>query len=416
MRRLHTLSYPNIIVLPGCFIAVLFALSYLPGMDFDLQFWRDWSTYMFYHGLQNVYETDADYMPLFQYVLYVYAKICGGPQAIHDNIGYLRLFTLAFDWLGLWYVYLWTGRKIPYYLLVLISLVNIGHSYNTLFWAQVDGIHSTLAFISVYYGYHKKPVLSTAFFILALNMKLQSGVFLPLWGYFYLSNALETKRPKEFFLPLLAAAAVQLLILLPFLDKLPRIWHVVEASFGRYAIVSWSASNFWYLAVGYSAATLADTGIYLFNMTYKQVGLLLFFIVSAIALFPLLRRLVKQLFARATTGVSREQVWLIGAIIAVSFFFFPTEMHERYSHPAFLFIFAYAVYKNDYFPYLLFSFAYFCNVERGLVFMKLNYRTFIFDHQAIAGGYAIVLLYLLFRLWKTSTERTKFPIPNQPFN
>lgn len=400
MRRFPFSSYLNVLLPVCCFIAVAFAIPYLPeGHQYDRRCWYNWAVYMFDHGLSNTYNTDTNYLPLYQYVLYAYAKICGAPETIWSSLSYLRLLTLAFEWLGLWYLYLWTEKKLPYYLLILISLINLGQSYNTLLWGQVDGISSALVFISVYYGYFKKPVLSTLFFVLAVNMKLQSMIFLPVWGYFCLSTLSETKRLRELFLPLLAAAALQLIVLLPFIHHLPRVWQVIAESFGKFPVVSLGAFNFWYLVLGAEAYSLPDSGIFIFNLTYKQSGLILFFITGTIALLPLLRNLYK-LPAKKAAHVSKIQVWCIAAIIPIAFFFFPTEMHERYSHPAFLFIMALAVYKNDYFPYLLFSLAYFVNLETIAHSLWLGNSSFIFNPLVVATEYALLLLYLFFRLWQ----------------
>jgi Gpi18-like mannosyltransferase len=406
MRHILQPRYLNILVPLCCFVGIVFTIPYLPeGHQYDRQCWFNWSLYMFHQGLSNVYDTDTNYLPLYQYAMYLYAKICGGAEAIFANLSYMRLFTLAFDWLGFWYVYLWTEKKIPYYVLILIGTINLGHSYNTLLWGQVDGISSTLVFISIYYGHFRKSVLSTLFFVLAVNMKLQSAIFLPLWGYFYLSRLLETKRINYLVFPLLAAAGLQLIILLPFINKLPRIWHVVVESFGKFPVVSMGAFNFWHLTLGDKVWTLPDGNSFLLNLTYKQTGLILFFLVCATAMIPLLMDLYKKLRQQRSEGIDRVQTWCVAGITALAFFYFPTEMHERYSHPAFLFIMAYSVYQKDYFPYLLFSLAYFVNLECIIHAFWLSNDGFLFDTATVGGEYAIILAYLFFRHWKASANK-----------
>jgi len=61
-----------------------------------------------------------------------------------------------------------------------------------------------------------------------------------------------------------------------------------------------------------------------------------------------------------------EKIWLTAALIGLIFFFFNTQMHERYSHYAFIFITVYAFSKRHYIPYILFSIAYLLNLDAVL--------------------------------------------------
>src|SRR5690606_35429708 len=101
--------------------------------------------------------------------------------------------------------------------------------------------------------------------------------------------------------------------------------------------------------------------------------------------------------------LSKELVWTSGALIALAFFYFNTQMHERYSHPTFIFLIALVV--NNWkmiFPYVLFSFSYFMNMEFVLRVMNWdNYdTTLLFNRTLIAAVYGILILYLLFFLYK----------------
>jgi hypothetical protein len=71
-------------------------------------------------------------------------------------------------------------------------------------------------------------------------------------------------------------------------------------------------------------------------------------------------------------------------------------MHERYSHPAFLFIIAYSFLRKSYYLYMIFSIAYFLNLEKALRAFDLHYGIFIFGNRFIAGLYLITII-ILFR-------------------
>jgi Gpi18-like mannosyltransferase len=383
------------------FISVLF--PYLPGHESDQSLWIRWSRHINTMGLRHAYASGTDYLPFYQYIMWIYGKLVHNPDAIGLRIGYLRCFTLLFDFLGLWYAYLWLNRIPDFLFLLLCSILNLSYSYNTVIWGQVDGIMSTMIFISLYYGYRKKIILSSIWFILALNMKLQSVVFLPLWGLLCLFALIDKKSWKDFFYALFAMAAIQLLLLLPFMtqkDGLSSIWNAAIGSVGRYPKVSMNAFNFWHLSMRQDPWDVLDETSWLGSLTYKRMGFMLFFAFSLAALWPLIR-VVWQKIRRKDSTISRQQVWLTGSLLAILFFFFNTEMHERYCHPAFLFITAYSFYTRRFLPYVLFSLAYFLNLEKVLRFLKLeNYQTLVFDPRFVAVLFLALLIYLFFRLYR----------------
>lgn len=93
-------------------------------------------------------------------------------------------------------------------------------------------------------------------------------------------------------------------------------------------------------------------------------------------------------------------------LISLVFFYFNTQMHKRYSHPALLFSGAFAFVNGSYLMYVLCSLAYFLNMEKVLKYLQLeNYNTFIFDERVISVLYltAIILgICLLYKAYFTS--------------
>ena len=382
------------------FISVLF--PYLPGHESDQSLWIRWSRHINSMGLRHAYASGTDYLPFYQYIMWIYGKLVHNPDAIALRIGYLRCFTLFFDFLGLWYAYRWLNRKPDFLFLLLFSILNLSYSYNTVIWGQVDGIMSTMIFISLYYAYRKKIILSSIWFILALNMKLQSVVFLPLWGLLCLFALVDKKSWQVAIYALLVMTAIQLLILLPFMaekEGMAGIWHAAIGSVGRYPRVSMNAFNFWHLSIPQDPWNVSDESIWIGSFSYKRIGLLLFFTFSLAALWPLIR-VVWQKIRRKESTISRQEVWLTGSLLVILFFFFNTEMHERYCHPAFIFLTAYAFHTRRFLPYVLFSLAYFLNLEKVLQFLKLeNYHTLVFDPRFIAVLFLILVIYLFIRLY-----------------
>lgn len=371
----------------------------------DAECWRNWSLLIFKKGLPNAYTEWNNYMPFYQYVLYGYGKLMGTEARILHYTNTLKSVTFLFDFVGLWFVYKWIDKKTDYLLLLLFSMFNLAYSYNSLIWGQVDGIYCTMTFMALYYAYKEKTVVSAFWFILALNMKLQAIIFFPILGLIYLFNAAKNKSWLSLPYAIGLIAITQLVLLWPFIcipHGFDYFWKEVMAASTIYPYVVMGATNFWYFVVDNSLIEATDDAQKFFaGLSYKQAGLLLFMASSFAAMWPLLKcvwqRLVK---GKGVSMVTAAQLWLMCSLVAILFFYFNTQMHERYSHPAFLFLTAYAFASRHFVAYIVFCFVYLVSLERVMKWASLPYHTFIFDARLIAALYALLIAYLFYRLYE----------------
>jgi Gpi18-like mannosyltransferase len=396
----------NVCIILFLFLFIIILLPALPGQSWDRFCWTNWVVYIYHNGLTNVYGSGTDYLPAYHYILWLYSKIQGNENDIRMNIAYLRAFTLVFDFVGLWYVYLWTDKKTPYITILLFSILNIAYSYNTVIWGQVDGIFSALMFISLYYAWCNKMLLSTLLLLLAINFKLQAIFILPIWGLLYISNLINTPDWKKIVYPLSAAFVLQVIIVIPFTMGhygLSDIVSVVKGSVGKHPFITIGAANFWLYIIPDYLANTNDQQKWIAGLSYNSAGLIMFLFTSLLVLLPLITEVFKKANRAANRRVvlDRQIVLLSAALIYIIFFYFNTEMHERYSHPAFIFITAYAFFTKDFIAYILFSVTYFLNLERALGYLHINHNTLIFDFRFIAVMYAVTIIYLSFKLYKS---------------
>ena len=344
-------------------------------------------------------------MPLVQYLLYAYGKLAGSASAIEQQVGVLKIFGLLFDFVGIWYVYKYLNKVVPFIELLLINILNLAFIYNSVIWGQFDAVLAAFNFIAVYYALKGKMTMSAAFFMLAFNMKVQAVVLLPVIGIFYLWNIADKKTLKSIVYPLLSMVVVQLVFLLPFLDnteQLDMIFNVVVGSVDNHPAVSLNAYNIWHLLIrSGDPFYIHDSTVFLAGISYKTVGLALFFLTSFVALFQLLKNLALKLAGKPVNGIEKHKLLLICALLYLLFFYFNTQMHERYSHPAFLFIIAYAFYKRKFLIYTLFSLVYFLSLERVMQWLSLkNYNIAIFDTRVLALVYGFIIVYMFYLLYR----------------
>jgi hypothetical protein len=240
-------------------------------------------------------------------------------------------------------------------------------------------------------------------------MKLQAILFAPVLGLTYLYWMADSKNNfKQIALAAAGAIVLQLLILTPFMlteNGIQLLWekvvfdsfHQKDPYIGNY--------NFWALASLHHWKT-PDYTLYIAGITYKQAGVFLFYFFSFLAMSPLLVSIYKRLRNRQATLPDRNVYWITCSLVGVLFYYFNTEMHERYSHPAWLFLTVYAFSKRDFFPYIMFSLAYFFVMENSLRFFQLNsYNTVIFNPVFISCLFAVVIIYLFYKLFKLGFQK-----------
>ena len=376
------------------------------GHQGDMEIWMRWSKYMHIYGLSHVYDVQnyCNYLPGFLYILWLNTKIQHTDTNVQDNLYIFKLFVLVFDFIGaylaVYFVKDWNKKLFAY----LFILVNTAFVFNTLTWAQVDAIFTCFGFAAVIAALNRKLVWSIVLLVIALNFKLQAIVFIPAVGLLLLPPFIEKFSIVHTLKIICSALVTQVIMIFPFLIKghAGDVWKVVSGYVGQYPYVSASAFNFWFLTIPgdieYHVRFL-DTGTFI-GLSYKNWGFLLFFLFMVLVLYPLIKHYFEKYFKRSVSEFPLEKIFLVTTLTAAGFFYFNTEMHERYFHPALISLAAYTFLSGNYFPFVLGSVAYFLNLERILWSLALtNYNIFIFQPVFVAVLFGILILYLLFRLY-----------------
>jgi hypothetical protein len=391
----------------------LFFAIFLPSGGFrnDIKFFASWSNFVYEHGIADAYKSRMNYQPINIYLFYIigfYQKYFGN---ISDTYNILKLIVLIFDMWGIWLITRFTAPK-RHIRILLFSFINIAFWYNTLIWGQIDSIFSTLAFASVYMAIKGNIKNALMFMLLSLNFKLQAIIFVPIILIFLLPFLYKPFHLKGIMVVLTSLLFTQLAIIFPnwLHQELGQVKNVITESIDYYPVVSMNAYNFWELLLEGNLITLKDN-IVVNGLSYKNWGLLMFFVTSFIALTPLLiitfRKRNDEFIFYSNNQNTLNIIFLSCGLIPLLFFFFNTQMHERYSHPALLFIFAFSYVNKNCIPLMLFSIAYFLNLEGVLHAFKrfgLIDNPILFSRSFIATYYAILILYMFFYLYKLSIK------------
>lgn len=391
-----------------CVLMLSIFLMVLPvgGHEFDTYCWRQWSKEIFANGIGGIYNGTTDYLPLYLYILKLYGLLAGSIEEIDKNIHYLKIISLLFHFLLGYFLIRWVKKNndsdSDLLFKSLFYVLNFAILYNSIVWNQVDIILSSLVFLSCYFGYKKRVILSLMFFVAAINFKLHAIIFIPVIGLILLPNIIKFCSLKNMLNWVLTPLILQLIILFPFLisGTLKDLMNVVTNSVGKYPFVSMNAYNVWDFLLPGDLMQISDKQTFI-GVSYKNWGLIMFFSTSGLALLPLMKQTYIAIKSNKLLNLKQADFLLICTIIPLLFFYFNTQMHERYSHIAITFLIAYALYTNKLWYLFIGSFAYFANLESVLKFMHFNnYENVIFDRDLISFIFFLLIVFLYIDLFR----------------
>lgn len=376
------------------------------GYGSDIYAWLLWSKFGFENGLGNIYKSNTDYLPFYHYILWLFGQYQGSSENIAININTLKNINLVFDFLGVFYVLKFVKdlklNGLRLYLSALFLLLNVAYLYNTLVWGQVDAVFACFVFMAVYYAYKRRVLASLLLLVVALGLKLQAIIFVPFVLLLIVPGVIDQFSWKNLAIWIFAPCALLLLGILPYIlaGDFDKMINVIFGSVGKYPIVSFNAYNIWYFLLKANPIGVSDNSIF-FGVTYKRWGLILFASTFLFSVYPLLKACVLYLYDRRNFRISKEKILIMGGLIPILFFYFNTQMHERYSHPMLLFVGAYSILSRNFLPFVLVCLAYFMNLELMIHFFKFNdYILVFFRPKLISALYGLTILVLWFKLYK----------------
>lgn len=348
-----------------CFLATTIVIPYSPSYLIDINFWIRWSEYIFVNGLSSIYKevSDCNYPPIFIYFLKGYTSIVGDYAGIKENIKYLKIVPLIFDYLPLIYASIY----LPFLTIDLkksfILIANIAYLYNTILWGQIDSIHTSLIFISLSSFYIKDATVGILFYVLSVCVKAQSILYAPIVFIALLYNIQYFEIIKQISKGILVSFVVVLLLFTPFIldSGFSSVMLPYSKAVGYYKVLSFNAFNFWYFISPY-AHQITDLHEF-FGMSFHSFGLVLFSIFYLLGITPICLLILGKFNSINNRIYSFELIMLTAICISLAFFYFNTQMHERYSHPIVLFSFFYALASKRWKIYVLSSIAYIANME-----------------------------------------------------
>ena len=388
------------------FILYLFILPRV-YMDYDMGFWRQWALQIHQHGLANAYNSSINYFPVYIYGLYIYDLLQGTEANIIHNINSIKILFVCFDFLPLVVLCAFRQKLLTFKIPHLFLLLNVAYVFNSMVWGQIDSIYTNLAFLAIITGI-LYPVGGLLLYVLALNTKQQAIEFLPIMAivlFFSIRNL------KTVAIALTCAVALQLALLLPFISTggAGKLSQIAMNTVGLYHNLSISAFNIWYIIARGNPYFINDTDTYIL-LSYRTIGLMLFGIAALLVLIPLFKRVLLLRKSNLSFDEQSYKLLFLGTgLLCLFFFYFNTQMHERYAMPIIIFFFFYGVASKNYKLYILASIPFILSLDKAFTFpdgyLPIVHYKIIYASQVLAIWYTATVIYgsyLYYRLVTTT--------------
>jgi Gpi18-like mannosyltransferase len=413
------------ILLLALFFGVVALLLPKKGAMFDLRLYAAWIQELLARGIGPTYVfrgtfvgAPLNYLPVMVYLFNAFGWWLGSGDQVDSSIHLLKLVVFVFDLSSILLVMRLLERYGWSPLRAFFILFNIAFLYNTLIWGQTDSILVTFVFGALLMAALARVEIAAVFTILVLNVKPQALIYLPMLLVLLLPSWFRVGRRLPRMLA--PAALAQLYFWAPFLyhQEIARVLAVVPMNIDFFPRVSMHAYNFWYLVLSRNPYQIRDAAL-AGGLTFKTWGILLFLCFALVVLVPFTLHLMPVLWRGVKLGAAHLQlVWLTAALLTLGFFFFNTQMHERYSYPAVLFLGVYALLARDFLIYILVSAANFLNEEGVLGFFGAPAHAqyaLLFSPQVIALLFVAVMGIGLLRLYQSSRIAAQEWLARRPF-
>ncbi|WP_160686532.1 glycosyltransferase 87 family protein [Clostridium sp. C2-6-12] len=350
----------------------------------DINLFKNWASTAA-NGLSQFYSNarSADYPPLYIYILALIGKIASVPDFSAYFILMLKIPSIIADIITSYFIYKLGKKHFSSVISILIAtsyIFNPAIFIDSVFWGQVDSFFTLFIVIALFLLAEKKIAVSSAMFAIAVLMKPQGIIFLPILFF----ELVRERKVKKIICAALSAIVTAFIIILPFsLNQQSPLWifKLYSNTISEYPYASVNAFNFFSL-IGANYKNNTDT-LLLFN--YHTWGMI----------FIVLTTLFSWLIYIKNNN--RAFVPAIALLQIAGVFTFSAGMHERYLFPAVaLAILAFIYLKDRRFILLAIGFSLTSYINISTVLFNLNFNILLMMTSALnvlLVGYLVKVLF-----------------------
>lgn len=331
----------------GLIVRLIFA-PIIEGFSVDITCFRAWSMVAgSITGIPTFYTNGmfCDYPPFYILVLAVVGVISNLfnlTSNLASHLIMIKLPAIIADVVISYLIYKIADKrfnKTTSFILSLLFILNPAVFLNSTLWGQVDSFFTMILLIGIILIDKGKLSIATIIFTIAVLMKPQGIIFLPVIGYELIIDFIKTKNFKNIGLSALYAFITTVLVILPFSPGQAPTWLIklyINTAEG-YKYASMNAYNLFSLF----GANAKDDSATLFIFSYYQWGMFFIVLTSIITGVLYFTNFIKH-------KQDAKSIAPIGMLIQMTgVFVLSTRMHERYLFPSIAFaLLCYIFYKN----------------------------------------------------------------------
>lgn len=334
-------------LIAGLVIRLIFAQR-VEGFSVDIGCFRAWSMKASgINGISTFYSPDyfCDYPPFYILIL----ALVGGISNLFkltSNLGahliMIKLPAIIADVVTAYLFYKISGKRFNRTASLILSILYIFNPavfLNSTLWGQVDSFFTMILLLGIMLIDEGKLSYATILFTVAVLMKPQGIIFLPVIGYELILDFIKTKKLKNIGLSALYAAITTAIIIIPFSAGRAPTWLIdlyINTAEG-YQYASMNAYNLFSL---FGANAKADSQT-LFIFSYYKWGMFFIVLTSLFTGFLYFVNFLKHKKAAQSIAPIAMLIQMTGVFVL------STRMHERYLFPAIAFaLLSYILYKD----------------------------------------------------------------------
>lgn len=356
MKKIYSPFF--LILFLGLIIRLIFVPH--PGFEADIAYWKWWGEAASKGPANALYTTSINYPPFFIYVLgliwkiYAFLSPSVSPEQLYQTNNFLfllivKLPAIISDLVIAVFLY-WLAKKsadkifFSPLLPTSLYLFNPVVIYDSAVWGQTDAIAAALSLLSLILLLKQKIWLTFIIAVIALETKVQTVIFFPLLILLTL-RFFGLKKTVEGFS---AGAATFVIINLPYIlsGLMIRAMGLIFESASYFPLASLNAYNLWWLIAKGNGFTVSDATLVFNSFSYKSLGLLFFSFIYLLLCLVLWQqtKLKSILNSLSETNILLKKpnllfsISLIFSAVSFAFFMLPTQIHERYIFPLFVFL------------------------------------------------------------------------------
>lgn len=320
--------------------AVLFVVHILVSIyiakhyrgDWDMAVWINWLSLLRKYGLFETIRRfgTVNYPPVTVVTLFIYQKFVSvhGHDIFNLHQSFLTklpILLLDFVTLLLLFIAFYKRPSWRYLLVLFLVLFNPVTLIIGPLWGQWD-IALVAPMVASLVLIWDRPAWSGAFYALALLVKQQAIIFIPVL-FIVVVHRLAKERAWRPVVRALVGLAWPLAITFVILGMKGALWPMIKHTYlnsvGLFTWVTMHAFNIWYGVIGVNPQT-NDQSIWFAGLSYRHVSIFALGIITLAVLWLHFRSRTHDTAIILTSAL----------VISFAFFMVPTEMHERYLLPA----------------------------------------------------------------------------------